>query len=204
MLSLNKLLIVQVVRRLAGVLGLTALIFLSACSFFKIDKSAADVLFSHSDARASAASTGGNDWSPTQWHDQITLVDLTQKEVKTAPSAATAPTTLTLFFANDADQLSTNEAFRLSQFWAEIPNRNTIQFMIFGHTDSRHSASYNQGLSERRSQTVAHWLQAKGVKSQAIQLRGLGLNEPRASNATEEGRAMNRRVELRPFADGQQ
>lgn len=204
MLSLNKLWIVQVIRRLAGVLGLTALIFLSACSFFKIDKSAPNVLFSHSDARAAAASTGGNDWSPTQWHDQIALVDLTQKEAKSVPIAATTPTTLTLFFANDADQLSTNEAFRLSQFWAEIPNRNTIQFMVFGHTDSRHNASYNQGLSERRSQTVAHWLQAKGVKSQAIQLRGFGLSEPHASNATEEGRAMNRRVELRVFADGQQ
>lgn len=72
---------------------------------------------------------------------------------------------------------------------------------IVGHTDSTGSQSLNQSLSQRRAQSVANYLTANGVPGQRISVYGAGPNQPIASNATEAGRAQNRRVEinLRPL-----
>lgn len=67
---------------------------------------------------------------------------------------------------------------------------------ITGHTDSQGQAASNQGLSERRAEAVKAYLVGKGVDGQRISTRGLGASSPVASNATAEGRARNRRVEL--------
>jgi outer membrane protein OmpA-like peptidoglycan-associated protein len=68
---------------------------------------------------------------------------------------------------------------------------------VAGHTDSTGSAEYNQGLSERRAATVATYLVNRGVNQQRILAYGRGLTQPIADNATAEGRAQNRRVEIR-------
>jgi outer membrane protein OmpA-like peptidoglycan-associated protein len=67
---------------------------------------------------------------------------------------------------------------------------------VAGHTDSTGSTEYNQGLSERRAQTVAQYLQGKGVMDQRIITIGAGEAHPVATNDTPEGRQLNRRVEL--------
>jgi outer membrane protein OmpA-like peptidoglycan-associated protein len=67
---------------------------------------------------------------------------------------------------------------------------------VIGHADNTGSAPYNQGLSERRAGAVAAVLRAGGVSGGRISAYGLGLNQPIASNATAEGRAQNRRVEI--------
>ncbi|MCS6987388.1 MAG: OmpA family protein [Sphingomonadaceae bacterium] len=68
---------------------------------------------------------------------------------------------------------------------------------VFGHTDNTGSAEYNQRLSERRARSVADTLVGFGVNPARIETRGFGFNQPVASNATPEGRARNRRVEIR-------
>ncbi|ALR20256.1 OmpA family protein [Sphingobium baderi] len=68
---------------------------------------------------------------------------------------------------------------------------------VYGHTDSDGSDSYNQGLSERRAQSVADYLTSHGVQSARIATRGFGETQPIASNTTEEGKAANRRVEIK-------
>lgn len=68
--------------------------------------------------------------------------------------------------------------------------------VIDGHTDSVGSASYNQGLSERRAETVGRYLISQGVAPVRMATYGYGFQYPVASNDTEAGRAMNRRVEL--------
>ncbi len=68
---------------------------------------------------------------------------------------------------------------------------------IVGHTDNVGSASYNMDLSHRRAESVRRWLESRGVRPGAIsRTRGVGLHEPRVSNATEAGRRENRRVEF--------
>jgi outer membrane protein OmpA-like peptidoglycan-associated protein len=75
---------------------------------------------------------------------------------------------------------------------------------VLGHTDSDGSDAYNQALSERRAQAVADYLVAHGVQSARIATRGYGKTQPIASNATEAGKAANRRVEIKiaPVTEG--
>lgn len=75
---------------------------------------------------------------------------------------------------------------------------------VYGHTDSVGSAAVNQRLSEQRAQTVANTLVSMGVQEARIATRGYGFTMPVASNDTDEGRARNRRVEIRlsPVTEG--
>jgi len=71
--------------------------------------------------------------------------------------------------------------------------RNLI---VEGHADSRGSESYNQGLSQRRADAVRDYLVQQGCPADRIQSRGKGESSPIADNASAEGRANNRRVEI--------
>jgi len=73
----------------------------------------------------------------------------------------------------------------------------TNALRISGHTDALGSAAYNQVLSEKRAQAVAHYLAEKGkISASRTQAVGYGKRRPVASNVTEEGRQQNRRVEI--------
>jgi outer membrane protein OmpA-like peptidoglycan-associated protein len=67
---------------------------------------------------------------------------------------------------------------------------------IAGHTDSVGTDAYNQGLSQRRANSVAAYLGGRGVMQQRMITVGAGESRPIASNDTESGRAQNRRVEI--------
>jgi OOP family OmpA-OmpF porin len=71
---------------------------------------------------------------------------------------------------------------------------NSIE--VVGNTDSIGTEEYNQGLSERRAQAVVDFMIQEGVNPSLISAKGLGETNPIASNATAEGRAQNRRVEV--------
>lgn len=73
-------------------------------------------------------------------------------------------------------------------------NQNTVT--IAGHTDSKGSASYNQGLSRDRAYAVANYLTARGVSSNRINVVAYGESRPIADNNSDSGRQQNRRVEL--------
>ncbi|MDP3906188.1 OmpA family protein [Novosphingobium sp.] len=68
---------------------------------------------------------------------------------------------------------------------------------VYGHTDSTGSDAYNQTLSENRARTVANYLISQGVSASRIRSHGFGETMPVASNATAEGRTLNRRVEIK-------
>ncbi len=68
---------------------------------------------------------------------------------------------------------------------------------VYGHTDSDGTDAYNQALSERRAQSVADYLTTHGVQSARMATRGFGETQPIASNTTEQGKASNRRVEIK-------
>ena len=67
---------------------------------------------------------------------------------------------------------------------------------VEGHTDSIGTAAYNQKLSEKRAQNVRNYLVTHGVAADRLQAKGYGLTKPIADNATDAGRAKNRRVEV--------
>ena len=68
---------------------------------------------------------------------------------------------------------------------------------VMGHTDATGTDASNQLLSERRASSVAGYLTSRGVQSARLATKGYGESQPKASNTTEEGRAANRRVEIR-------
>ena len=74
-----------------------------------------------------------------------------------------------------------------------VRERNLI---VEGHTDSQGSESYNQDLSQRRADAVRDYLVQRGYPADRIQARGKGEGSPIADNASAEGRANNRRVEI--------
>lgn len=79
---------------------------------------------------------------------------------------------------------------------AGVLSKYGSQVTIVGHTDSVGDADYNMQLSEARAQAVADKLVSRGVSSEQITVKGRGEYEPRESNETEAGRALNRRVEF--------
>ncbi len=68
---------------------------------------------------------------------------------------------------------------------------------VMGHTDSTGTDDFNQGLSERRASSVAGYLGSRGIQQARLATKGYGESQPVASNTTEDGRAANRRVEIR-------
>ncbi|MHC1741574.1 MAG: OmpA family protein [Syntrophobacteraceae bacterium] len=70
------------------------------------------------------------------------------------------------------------------------------KLVITGHTDDQGTADYNQKLSERRANSVMEYFVKKGIPAASMKAVGQGFKVPIASNKTEEGRALNRRVEL--------
>lgn len=72
-----------------------------------------------------------------------------------------------------------------------------IRVSVEGHTDSRGTDAYNQALSERRAGSVADYLSKGGISRGRLSTEGFGESKPVASNMNEDGRAQNRRVELR-------
>jgi len=69
--------------------------------------------------------------------------------------------------------------------------------VIEGHTDSTGPSDYNQNLSERRAEAVKSFFVSKGIHSASMTTAGYGESMPRVSNTTPEGRAVNRRVDIR-------
>ena len=81
-------------------------------------------------------------------------------------------------------------------------NRTLID--VNGHTDSTGSLQHNQDLSQRRALSVADYLGGQGIDQRRVSAVGFGPSQPVASNASEAGRAQNRRVEIQiaPITQG--
>ena len=104
-------------------------------------------------------------------------------------------------FATDQDQVVPGFFPTLDSVALVLNEFNRTFVDINGHTDSTGSAQHNDALSQRRANSVANYLAGRSVDSRRFAIRGFGFNQPIASNATPDGRAQNRRVEihLTPF-----
>lgn len=80
---------------------------------------------------------------------------------------------------------------------AGLRGQPTMEVRIEGHTDALGADVYNLRLSRARAEAVRTYLMQRGVATKRMRAEGLGESQPVADNGTEEGRAMNRRVELK-------
>lgn len=100
-------------------------------------------------------------------------------------------------FAFNKANLTTKAKDALDQLLAEVPKTKGYLLVIEGDTDSIGSAAYNYKLSERRAEAVVQYLSEKSIPAHKIYVIGLGKDKSTASNHTADGRAQNRRVEVR-------
>lgn len=107
------------------------------------------------------------------------------------------------FAFNKADLTSKAKA-ALDQLVAEIPNTKGYLVVVEGDTDSVGSSAYNYKLSERRADSVVQYLASKNVPAHKIYIIGLGKDKFVADNKTAEGRAQNRRVDVRLMTNSTQ
>lgn len=101
-----------------------------------------------------------------------------------------------VMFAYDSADISPGFVPTLREIARLMERRRGIRARIIGHTDNKGSESYNLDLSLRRAESVATFLSAQGVKNRRLTTQGRGEQDPIASNATPEGRQMNRRVDI--------
>jgi outer membrane protein OmpA-like peptidoglycan-associated protein len=101
-----------------------------------------------------------------------------------------------VLFGFDRSDLGTNAATNLDKLINVLNKYPDTDIEIIGHTDNKGTDDYNQGLSQRRANSVSAYLKNHGITSSRVSTKGMGESDPIASNETEEGRAQNRRVEF--------
>jgi outer membrane protein OmpA-like peptidoglycan-associated protein len=100
-------------------------------------------------------------------------------------------------FAVDSTTISPSFRSALDEVASSLLKYPDSLIDVMGHTDSTGSDQYNLDLSRRRAESVKGYLVMRGVPSARIATIGYGEQYPRADNTTEEGKALNRRVEIR-------
>ena len=102
-------------------------------------------------------------------------------------------------FKSGSDVLNESSNQRLDASIQDLKNNPDLQVIVAGHSDSRGNPDFNRALSQKRAEAVRNYLITKGVNPARLSARGYGDKEPAATNDTAEGRAKNRRVELRIY-----
>ena len=101
------------------------------------------------------------------------------------------------FAFNSAELLPGATAILDREVIPELKADPDLQVLVEGHTDAVGNDTYNEKLSGQRAGSVWKYLVSKGISSSRIQAKGLGESDPVASNDSAEGRAKNRRVEIK-------
>jgi OOP family OmpA-OmpF porin len=104
---------------------------------------------------------------------------------------------LNVFFETNSDQILPKYHEDLNKLGEVLTRHPDHRFQIEGHTDSVGTEPYNQVLSEKRAASIRQYLvQNFGITPERLQTVGLGETRPRATNETDKGRSVNRRVEF--------
>ena len=106
-----------------------------------------------------------------------------------------------LLFDFNSDAVRGEARKNLTELARSLDKYPDTNLLIVGHTDSVGTADYNRTLSARRAGAAADFLASQGVSRARLQTRGLGEEEPVASNDTDLGRSQNRRVEVAIYAN---
>ena len=102
-----------------------------------------------------------------------------------------------IFFDTDKSTLLQQSYQELQYLIAILESHPKMKIEISGHTDSQGSDLHNQQLSENRAKEVVDYLMENGIEEKRLKFKGYGKTKPIATNATEEGRQKNRRVEFK-------
>lgn len=101
-----------------------------------------------------------------------------------------------ILFATDSDKLMPESSPILDEVASVMSQNEKIHIRVEGHTDNAGNKDHNQDLSTRRAAAVKAYLASKGVTDDRLDSLGCGQGTPVADNATDDGKAQNRRVEF--------
>ena len=104
---------------------------------------------------------------------------------------------LDVHFSSNSDEIEIIDKEELNKLYEKLLNNFSTRIELASHTDDVGSDESNMRLSQRRSNSVKKYLVDKGIDSNRIIAKGYGEKEPKKSNETSEGRAKNRRTEVR-------
>jgi outer membrane protein OmpA-like peptidoglycan-associated protein len=110
--------------------------------------------------------------------------------------ARRAPPELTIYFVSDSNELRSSELAKLDQVVETVSQQPQARLILNGYTDSVGSTDYNLMIAASRASSVKLYLVAKGINPPRIAVVGKGAKDFVASNGSEEGRSLNRRVEI--------
>jgi outer membrane protein OmpA-like peptidoglycan-associated protein len=99
-------------------------------------------------------------------------------------------------FATNSAEIRPSLRPVLDQFTTGLTGEQGLEIVIVGHTDSTGSDAINDPLSLDRAQSVRNYLAGRGIYAGLMRIEGRGSHQPKATNETAEGRAINRRVEI--------
>ena len=111
-------------------------------------------------------------------------------------AASTLPNLGTVHFATNQATLTPEGEATLERAASGMKSNPALHLRLEGYTDSTGALPKNATLSQQRTATVANFLKSQGIDGSRLTGGGFGPNNPAASNATETGKADNRRVEL--------
>ena len=114
----------------------------------------------------------------------------------TAAPAQTQPSLGTVYFDTDKAELTPGGTTVLQQAVQRMKADPNIKLRLQGYTDSTGGGAHNDSLSGRRAAAVGSYLIAQGIDGSRLSGQGFGPEQPANTNATETGKADNRRVEL--------
>ncbi|WP_416867343.1 MAG: OmpA family protein [Imperialibacter sp.] len=101
-----------------------------------------------------------------------------------------------VLFGFDKSDLSSESKTSLDKLVKVLNAYPDTDIEVQGHTDSKGSESYNQGLSERRASTSSNYIRSQGISYNRVRIKGFGESVPKYNNGTSSGQAQNRRVEF--------
>ncbi|HXO74786.1 MAG TPA: OmpA family protein, partial [Puia sp.] len=106
-----------------------------------------------------------------------------------------------IFFDPNKYELKPESQTELDQVVQLLKDNPTLHIQINGHTDNSGKTTDNKTLSENRARAVTAYLITKGIAQTRLAFKGFGDTVPVADNATQEGRAQNRRTELKVISN---
>ena len=121
-----------------------------------------------------------------------------KKESSTSIPGTTkqSPPERTIYFDQDSNELLKNEVLKLDKIAETLIRQPDLKVSLNGYSDASGSTDYNRMISESRASSVKMYLVGKGVDPLRISVVGHGMKDFAASNASEEGQRLNRRVEI--------
>jgi outer membrane protein OmpA-like peptidoglycan-associated protein len=150
----------------------------------------------------------GECWHSSSWTPEMATVvgcdgvtlDAQVEVIKGAPSGllTTVHIPAAVLFSFDSDEFTDSGKEAIEKYRDQLRPELADAYagIIIGHTDNTGDPNYNLSLSKRRAQAVSDYLVATGTPAEKLRVVGLGETDPIASNATKEGRAENRRVDI--------